>query len=635
MQLPWPWPREVYGPIIDFCRRGGARAVAFDVLFSEPSVHQVHDDEAFAATIGAASDFVGAVFLGDGSYEAWPHALVPPPPVPEGFASWYAAADGDRLTAARAAFPVREMAAQAARLGNVSDTPDRDGVFRRATLLRVFDGHPVFSMGLTPLLVGNDAAQPVFLDGELRMGEASAPIDRAGQAILRYRGPSQTHQTFNAVAVFQSEMRLREGADNPPIGDPSVFKDRYVFFGFSAPGLMDLRATPASDKPYPGVEIHATALDNFLSGDFIRDVPSRYAVLLTTLFSLLAGVAVTMSRKAWQSVAAFVVFIPAPLLAGFAAYEQGYGFPVTVHTLAVLTTLVGAIVVNYATEGRQKAFIKQAFRHYLSPQVIDGILRDPSQLKLGGERRELTIFFSDLQGFSALSEKLEPPALTGLLNDYLSDMTDIILDEGGTLDKYEGDAIIAFWNAPLNQPDHAVRACRAALRCQRKLAERRADFRARGGVDLLMRIGINTGDVVVGNMGSRDRFDYTVLGDAANLASRLEGANKAFGTFLMISESVLSQTGAAFVARELAQLRVVGRHAPVRVYELVGVAGEPDPRSPALDVFAKGLDRWYQGDTAGAVALFESIPADPPGRAYAARGRTLPANDGVWTLTEK
>jgi adenylate cyclase len=308
-----------------------------------------------------------------------------------------------------------------------------------------------------------------------------------------------------------------------------------------------------------------------------------------------------------------------------------------VQTLAVLSALIGAVVVNYATEGRQKAFIKQAFKHYLSPQVIEKILADPNQLKLGGERREMTMFFSDLQGFSSLSEKLDPSALTALLNDYLSDMTDIILEEGGTLDKYEGDAIIASWNAPVGQPDHASRACRAAVRCQRKLAERRQEFQRRCGVELRMRIGINTGEVVVGNMGSRDRFDYTVLGDAANLASRLEGANKVFGTFTMVSETTWKRA-AGYVGRELARLRVVGRQTPVKVFELLGLPGEARPA--AAEVFEKGLAACAAGDWRAAADLFGGMGGNAAARVYQERCRNLTGQspnawDGVWNLTSK
>ena len=639
MQLPWPWPREVYGPIIDYCRRGGAKAVAFDVLFTEPSVHQVSDDEALGAAIGRRKDVVAAVFLSDKTGDAtnWPSYLAAPVR-PEGFAAWLAGARHRRVDAPFASFPVAEIATNAALLGNVSDQPDRDGVFRRASLLRVFDGAPVFSLGLSALLTNRQDAWCTIAPGALTIGGHTAPIDRAGRAILRYRGKSQTHRTFNAAAVFQSEMRLRDQDGEPPIKDPAVFKDCYVFFGFSAPGLMDLRSVPASNRPYPGVEVHATTLDNLLSDDFLRDAAASWVLALTLALAVLAGVAVALSRKAWHSVAAFVVFLPIPILAGFGAYAQGYWLPVVVQLAGVLGALFAAVIVNYATEGRQKAFIKQAFRHYLSPQVIDKIIADPSQLKLGGERRELTIFFSDLQGFSALSEKLDPQALTGLLNDYLTDMTDIILEEGGTLDKYEGDAIIAFWNAPLSLPDHALRACRAAIRCQRKLDERREEFRQRSGVELRMRIGINTGDVVVGNMGSRERFDYTVLGDAANLASRLEGANKAFGTYMMVSEATWSQTGNAFVGRELARLRVVGRATPVRVFNFTGLAGDAAPAE--FTEFVRGLDFWYRGDLREALAAFERNVNDAASQKYAERCRKLATEqtgewDGVWNLTEK
>ena len=637
---PWPWPREVYGPIIDFCRRGGAKAIAMDVLFSEPSVHQVADDEALGAAIAGGRDVVAAMFLSDknGDSSNWPPDLAAPVQ-PAGFSEWLARANRRRLVAPYASFPVPEIATNASALGNVSDLPDRDGVFRRVSLLRVFDGKPVYSIGLAALMTEELDSRVAIAPGALTIGRHSAPIDEAGRAILRYRGRSQTHRTFNAAAVFQSEMRFRREEDGePPIKDPAVFKDCYVFLGFSAPGLLDLRAVPASNKPYPGVEIHATVLDNLLSDDFLHAARPRWVLGVTLALSLLAGIAVALSRKPWHSVAAFIACLPMPFIGGFAAYAQGYWLPVVVQVAGVLGALISAVIVNYATEGRQKAFIKRAFRHYLSPQVIDKIIADPSQLKLGGERRELTIFFSDLQGFSALSEKLDPQALTGLLNDYLTDMTDIILEEGGTLDKYEGDAIIAFWNAPLSLPDHALRACRAAIRCHRTLDGRREEFRSRSGVELRMRIGINTGDVVVGNMGSRERFDYTVLGDAANLASRLEGANKAFGTYMMVSESTWAQTRNAFVGRELARLRVVGRATPVRVFNFTGLAGDAAPAE--FTDFARGLDLWYRGELREALAVFERNVGDAASQKYAERCRKLAAEqtgewDGVWSLTEK
>jgi adenylate cyclase len=632
----WPWPREVYRAVVDFCLRGGAKAVAFDVLFTEPSVYGVEDDEALGAAIRRAGPFVGAVFLGrqSGSAERWPADVPASPLLVRGLGDWLDANRG-RAIDPLAAFPIPEVATNAAVLANVSDVPDEDGVFRRASLFRVFDGRAVPSLGLAAWCAANPGAELAMESGWMRVGGRRVPMDSDARAILRFRGPNGTHESFGAAAVVQSEIRLQSG--EPPVLDPSVFRDRYVFFGFSAPGLLDLRPTPMS-RVYPGVEIHATLLDNLLDGSFLRD-PSRAAVFAATiLLALACGVAGVSCRRAGQSVATFALFLPLPAAAGFAAYAAGWWWPVVVGETAAALSLVGAVVVNYATEGRQKAFIKSAFRYYVGAEVIEQMIADPSRLQLGGEKRELTLFFSDIEKFSSFSETLDPGALTALLNDYLSDLSAIIKEEGGYLDKYVGDAIVAFWNAPLPQPDHAVRACRAALRCQRKLDERRAEFQARTGASVRSRIGLHTGEVVVGNMGSRDRFNYTVLGDAANLASRLEGANKAFGSYLLVSESTWRQTGGTFHGRELGRVRVVGRQAPVRVYEVVGLAGEPRPEW--LDRFEAGLRQCGEGRWREALEVFEALPDDPASARYAGRCRSLLAEpgskwDGVWSLTEK
>lgn len=642
-QWPWPWPREVYGPVLAYARRTGARGVAFDMLYTEPSIHGVYDDEAFGAAIQGAPPFVAAAFFGRdaGLTTNWPPFLAPPPWQVEGWDAWRTANGARAPEAARATFPVPPVATNATALANVMDVPDADGVFRRTTLFRVFDGRWVPSLGLAAYLAARAAegAPPALRlePGWLRVGDLRVPVDRRGRAILRFKGRQGTHASVSAAAVIQSELRLQAG-EAPPLGPSNFFARCFVFFGPSAPSLLDNKPTPVSDV-FPGVEIHAAVLDSLLTGDFLRDAPPAAAAAALLALGLLAGIAGVLARRAVHSVALFLLLLPLPAAGGFAAYTAGVWWPVVAPTAAAALALVGAVIYNYATEGRQKAFLKGAFKYYLSPAVIERIIQDPGQLRLGGEKRELSIFFSDLQGFSSISEKLDPPALTTLLNDYLSDMTDIILEEGGTLDKYEGDAIIAFWNAPLAQPDHAVRACRTALRCQRRLAARRAEFEQRTGAVLRMRIGINTGDVVVGNMGSGQRFNYTILGDAANLASRLEGANKALGTYLMIAESTWSRTGGAFPGRELAQLRVVGRQAPVRVFEALGLPGEPAPALAAAFDAALALCR--AGRRPEAQRAFEQLQAEDPAAArYADKLRALADSpgatwDGIWNLTEK
>ncbi|MDZ4199180.1 MAG: adenylate/guanylate cyclase domain-containing protein, partial [Kiritimatiellia bacterium] len=611
---PWPWPREVYGAILDFCRRGGAKAVAFDVLFSEPSYIGPGDDEALGAAIARTPGFVSALFPGT-TGEAPDAELL----ARIGYPGLSIAGASDSPSVS---LPVPELRQAILRYGAVQGTPDEDGVYRRMAPFSNIAGSSIPSLGLAAFLAGAQT-EPELQESrwgrrDLRIGDRSIPLDRFGRAILRYRGTSATHPTVSAAAVIQSELRLVTGEGRPVI-EPEDFRDTYVFFGFSAPGLMDLRPTPVS-RIFPGVEIHATFLDNLLSNDFLREPLPWLSGGMAVLLSILISALLLALQRPWQTSLAALFGLALPAGFGFAAYPLGWAWPLTESTLAVLASIGATLVYKYATEGRQKAFIRTAFRHYLSPVVIDRILRDPSQLKLGGERRELSIFFSDLQGFSSLSEKLNPSELTELLNDYLTDMTDIILDEGGTLDKYEGDAIIAFWNAPLPLPDHATLALRAGLRCQRKLAERRAEFQQRCGVELRMRIGIHTGEVVVGNMGSRARFDYSILGDAANLASRLEGANKAFGTYFMVSEATWSATGGAFTGRELARLRVVGRKTPVRVFEPVGEASEPLP--PWIQTFSDALSLYADGQPTEAAAIFETLAdQDPAARAYAQRLR--------------
>ncbi|TRX00706.1 adenylate/guanylate cyclase domain-containing protein [Candidatus Methylobacter oryzae] len=287
---------------------------------------------------------------------------------------------------------------------------------------------------------------------------------------------------------------------------------------------------------------------------------------------------------------------------------------------------------------KQKQLVTNALTQYVSSKVVEQIMVDPSRLQLGGERKTLSILFSDLEGFTDLAERMEPEPLTALLNDYLTEMTNIILDEGGTLDKYQGDGIVAFWNAPLDQADHAVCACRAALRCQQRLAERADDFAAQAGGVLKARIGLHTGEVVVGNMGSKIRFDYSILGDAANLASRLESANKLFGTAIMVSEATWLQAGGSnnFIGREIGMVKVAGRSAPVKVFELQGQAGTS--ASPDMTAYRQALDLCRAGIWIDAEAAFNNWPDDSLCQAYAKQCRKAQEQsgwDGVWLMDNK
>ncbi|MCP4291655.1 MAG: adenylate/guanylate cyclase domain-containing protein [bacterium] len=588
----WPWPREVYTTIIDFCVRGEARSLSFDVLYTEPSVYGVWDDQAFGESISSSEFFVGAAFV-------------------------HTAENAEN----KITLPISEVKDNCLKLANVSDVPDGDGIFRRATLWMETEQEARFmSLGSAASLVADES------------GTARAILDAGpAQRILHFRDPEKFWPIYSAAAVIQSDLRLMEGAE--PSLDPSVVKGKHVLFGMSAPGLKDLRPTPLN-RVSPGVTVHATALENILNDDFIAETPLSWVLLVMFVFSFAAAFVLLTGGKLWRTILAIIVFLSLPLLIGLLAVRGGMWWPVVPGTLSHAAALAGAMILAWATEGRQKRFIRQAFRHYLSPDVIQRIMDDPDRLKLGGERREMTIFFSDLEGFTTLSEGLEPNELTQLLNEYLTDMTDIILASGGTLDKYEGDAIIAFWNAPVDQSDHALRACRASVDCQRKLTARRAEFEERFGATLHMRIGLNSGPVIVGNMGSSQRFDYTVLGDAANLAARLEGANKVFGTYLMISDSTREAVNDEMMFRELGDLRVVGRKQPVRVHELEGYAGELEPEH--WNDYRLALDKCKEGQLEEAKQAMARLKNDPAAGKWLERlAQEDDGFDAIWNLSRK
>lgn len=638
--LTWPWPREMYGAVVDFCRRSGARALAFDVLFTETSSYGVHDDQAFGSALSNYGRGVGALFLGHGTGQAtrWPDEQPPPALAIKGLEAWRAHVNAADIAFSRATLPIPEVSQGAAMLANVSLGPDPDGTYRRAALFGIFDGKALPCLGLGAYLAAHPGEAMSIEPGRLTIGPFSVPLDDRGTAILRFRGPSMTHRSYSAAAVIQSEIRVR-GGEAPTIQNQNAFKDKYVLFGFTAPGLFDLRSAPVGGV-YPGVEINATVLDNLLSDDFLRKAADWQAIAVVILIGLGCGALIFWARGPATILLVAALSFALPVLLCLGAYTRGLWLPLVAQETAAASSMSLTLVISYATEGRQKRFIKNAFQQYLSPAVIEQLMHHPERLKLGGERRVLSIFFSDLQGFTGISEVLSPEDLTALLNEYLSAMTDIVQEEGGTIDKYEGDAIIAFWNAPLELPDHASRAVRAALRCQARLAEMRPHFQRQTGKELFMRIGLNTGPAVVGNMGSRTRFDYTMLGDAVNLASRLEGVNKRFGTYTIVSEATAELLNDAFALRRLARVAVVGRKEPVTIYEPF-LRSDYEPRSAALQEFLQGLALFEQGAFSQGREIFLKLRAqDPAAASYAEECERLiqaapPDWRGVWVMDAK
>ncbi|MFC2165279.1 CHASE2 domain-containing protein [Acidobacteriota bacterium] len=623
--LSWPWPRQMYSAIVLYCQRAGVKALILDLIFSEGSVYGVEDDLDFARTMSEAGNVFLPISLHQSPKEtdvAWPSVLMrfslPKSDVP----------DSVLFPTKSITLPVEDLLAAAKGIGNVLTPQDNDGIFRRIPLAFSLDD---LILPALPLALSAVVGDRLELD--------QIPLDRSGNMIIRFHGPSGTYESYSIASIINSYANLESGLT--PQFSPEEFKDKIVLVGGSAPGLLDLRPTPLS-AVYPGVEIQATVIDNLLQKDFIHVMPKWIVILYVLFLAILTGLGTSLISKVWKTVVFASVCVVLPLTGAVLGFLASYWVDFVAPVFAVLLSFTAASLLNYSFEGRQKRFIKSAFRHYLSPHVIDRVLEDPSQLSLGGESRDITAFFSDVAGFTSVSENLSPEDLVQLLNDYLSEMTDIILDSGGTLDKYEGDAIIAFWNAPLDLPDHALRACRSALLCQKRLKEIRPRFQEQYGHGLTVRIGLNSGPAVVGNMGSHRRFDYTAMGDTMNLASRLEGACKQYHVPILVGEKTFAHIKDDIITREVDLIRVVGKAQPVRVYEILGEKSDlSSSQWDEISIFHHGLEMYREQRWDEAIRLFQNSGDTPLVQLYVERTKALkespPPNEwtGVFDLKQK
>lgn len=628
----WPWPRSAYGDIVSYFNLGGAASLAFDVLFTEPSVYGPQDDQAFAQACAEYGRVVQTVYFeaSQGRDSLWKEAF-PQPPLQNDLAQASAISSDEDLL-----FPIDSIATSAAVLGNITGSSDWDKVIRRAKAYRPYQSYLVPTLGVAPLFAaGEDGPDP--------------ELEPKNGRLLRFQPSLDSYVPYSAGQILQSYYAIQAGQE--PLLESDMFQDMYVFFGFYAPGLFDICTTPMS-AVYPGVGVHITQLDNYLQDSFLSPTTFPVEVALVVVLAFLGAVPLSLAEifrlhklNVLVSVAWMAIFGLLFVVLSYGVFAAGFVLPMMPPLVALVLAFFSAMVVSYRQEGRQRRYLKSAFRHYLSPAVIDTLIAHPESLVLGGERRHISIFFSDVQGFTSISERLSPEELTSLLNDYLSQMTDILLESGGTIDKYEGDAIIAFWNAPVELHDHGRRAVEAMIRCQEKLAQLRPQLEQRAGRPFYMRVGINTGDAVVGNMGSSSRFDYTMLGDSVNLAARLEGLNKQFGTYSMCSAASKEEAlafGTELRFRELARVAVVGKKEAVTVFEPMN-ASEYAERQAVLDAFSQGLQLFYQGKFPEALEAFSAIQKeDAPAAHYVAKCRELLENppdlsswEGVWVATSK
>ncbi|MCL2122736.1 MAG: adenylate/guanylate cyclase domain-containing protein, partial [Desulfovibrionaceae bacterium] len=562
--LGWPWPREAYSALVNFCARAGAASLIMDVLYTEPSSYGPEDDARFGQAVKSFGKVSLPLVLGKstGGSGRWPDwAASSPlslgPGAPHTF--W--------PQGQSAVFPIADIAAGAA-LGNAYTASDPDGIYRRVLPFALLDGRPAPNLALAGFLsvmgpaVAEREKEELVLAG--RDWTRRIPLDEDGRAVLRFSGPAGSYTHYGAAAVVQSAVLLQQG--EAPSIDPALFAGKHVLFGFTAPGLFDLRPSPMGGV-YSGVEVQATILDNLLSQSFVRSASLGLSCSLLALLPLaLAWCLAGRGGVAMQGVIWLAAFALPPALALFCAY-RGIWLPLIPLSAAALTALLGTSLHKHASKERQKRFIEKAFKSYLAPAVVQRIVDSGEDFGLHGEEREITVFFSDIRGFSSFSEKLPPDKLVRLLNRYFTPMTSIIRQHRGTLDKFIGDAIMAFWNAPEEVEEHSAKALRATLAMHDSLDVLNPDLEAEFGLRLAFGAGLHRGRARVGNMGTDELMDYTIIGDTVNLGSRLEGLCSYYGQRIIMSGECKHACGeGAFVFQRLGKERVKGRERPVDIY---------------------------------------------------------------------
>jgi adenylate cyclase len=533
-------------------------------------------------------------------------------------------------------------------VGFFNNPSDTDGVVRKATMilpfgksrevrewdlygsLDVMSVRAFYGLGADNLALYYDETGIFSID--FGQGQAVRPSD-VGQAFVNYHGGVHTYSYYSMADVVQGKVA------------PEAVRGKIVLIGATATGIGDIKATPFGGTDYPGVEIHANVIDNILHNNFlIRGGRQQFLdLLLIFTFGMPLGFALALVAPRWMWFGIAIL----PLLMGldYVAFLHGWWLNFTVPAMTLTGNVVLVSLYRALIEEKEKRRVRTAFSQYLSPEVIRRLLVNPELVE--PRKTEITVMFSDIRGFTTISEKLDAQDLATLLNLYLSDMTRIVFKRQGTLDKYIGDAVMAFWGAPIEEPGHANRSCESALDMMQRVGELQKQWENEGKPRLDIGIGLNTGVASVGSMGSTQRRGYTALGDTVNLSSRLEGLNKDYGTHIIVTESThVAARDSGFVFRELDVIRVKGKLQPVTIYELVGRATEVSPETQDLlarFVAAHALykaRRWQEAQQAFQ-SILETWPADGPSRTYWKRCQEYlfdepPLNwDGVFTMEHK
>lgn len=628
----WPWSREIIGDLIKGMAENGVKVAALDVVFSE--TQNPGSDAALAESIALSGNVIAGHFFRNEMHPIDPEIL-----------AQIQSSKIQRLQidAGVTSVPLIEYANLDANIaligqgalgyGYFNVISDTDGLFRQLPLLMLYKGDIYPSMVLQALKYYTQETAHVSIGRSgvraITLGKYTIPSNHEGALSVNFYGPGGSIKTYSAVDIIKKRL------------PPEALQGKLAFVGFTEMGIYDVRPTPF-DAVLPGVEIHATVAANTLEQNFIIHNSSTILIERVTLFllplvlALLLGLAPSASLGFLAGSGLSAVYLVVNYLL-FSRYLLDLSMLSPLMALGLTT--IGSEIYRSLVIDRKGRYMKKAFSNYVSADLVAQIMKNPDSLKLGGEKREISILFSDIRGFTTLSEKLSPEDLVQVLNEYLNPMTQIVLEEKGTLDKYIGDAVMAIYNAPLDVADHADHACRSALKMMIKLDELNRSFIERGIQTIDIGIGINTGDAVVGNMGAAMRFDYTAIGDNVNLASRLEGLNKMYGTHIIVSESTKLLAGNDLPFREIDLVAVKGKQHPVPIYELM-VGDDGEVRSAFGDAFRLYRNREF----AAAVQMFDDLSShkqDHVSSLYAARCREFivapPATewDGVFVANTK
>ena len=675
----WPWSRVRMAQLLDGLVKNDVKVVGFDIVWAEPDenselkgltaanqkVQELHvqnrglENYLSAAIAKADTDRILAdsvarsrravlgyffQFLGKENLSARKKSLQENlPPLSSYNLVKYTSEEATKVELFEADYaevniPVISEAAAGAGYFNIF--PDRDGTVRWIPLVIKYQNKHYCPLSLAVLQKYLDNPPLALRIAEfgveqVRLGNLIIPTNEEGRMLINYRGPKKTFPHYSATDVIHGRVPA------------SAFKGKIVLVGATAVGIYDIRVTPL-DYVFPGLEVHANVIDSILQRQFLYrpNWVTLFDILAITIIGVLLGIILPRVKPLWGALSGILVLIAFTLLFQYLFQAQGYWVNMTYPMLNLVLTYLGITGYRYWTEEREKKKIRGAFQYYLTASVVEQMLKNPDKLRLGGEKKDLTVLFSDIRGFTQISERMTPEALVKFLNEYLTKMTDIVFKYDGLLDKYMGDAIMAIWGAPLDQPDHAPRACFTALDMVDELKVLQGKWAAEGMPRLNIGIGVNAGPMVVGNMGSDRRFDYTVMGDSVNLGSRLEGLNKVYGTNIVVSEMTYERVREEILGRELDAVRVKGKDQPVKIYELIVRRSQASSEQKVrVEEFQAALADYRNRQWPGALQAFRAIlekqPQDGAAKLYVERCQVLEKNpppdnwDGVYTLTTK